>query len=187
MPKPRAISRGGLTQHPLTNDPERCAEKVADRVIEKAELVGPLPAAVLNVSAIGEQVTPQRGDQREGMLRHRMHGVVADIGDCDVVCVAVGDVDDVITGSGDGNHRSFGSRCSVSARSGTLLVMAIVASLSLCATSLAAVTGYSCHVCAEGRTTHVGLQRRAIEEHDVLRLRARSRTHPWIDPVEWAP
>jgi hypothetical protein len=93
MPKARPMAAVPLADRALADDAERGAVQIADVVREEAELLGLVPDAVLDVLPVGEQVAPQRQDHRERVLRHRVHRVVADIGDGDAVRLAIGDVD----------------------------------------------------------------------------------------------
>jgi len=76
--------------------------QITDVVSEEAELIGFVPNAVLHVLPIGEQIAPQRQDHCESVLGHRMHRVIADIGDGDAVFLAVRNIHDVVAG---GRHR----------------------------------------------------------------------------------
>ena len=60
-----------------------------------------LPAPALDRIAVGEDVPPEREDQREGVLGHRMDGVVADVRDEDAALGAGAKVDIVGPGGGD--------------------------------------------------------------------------------------
>src|SRR5260370_41046719 len=85
--------RGALTDRTLADDTERGAIQIADVVREKAELVGFVPYTVLDISPVRQDVAAQSQNQGESMLRHRVHRVVASIGDGDAVLTALPHID----------------------------------------------------------------------------------------------
>ena len=90
-----------LPERAVADDAERRARESADRVVEVAELPGPLPGAVGHRLPVGADAAPQREDQRERVLGHRVHRVVADVRHDDAARRAGGDVDDVVAGGRD--------------------------------------------------------------------------------------
>ena len=87
-----------LAERAVADDAERRAGDVADRMGQEAELARLVPHPVPRVLDVGEQVAPEREDERDDMLRHGVEGVVADIDDGDAVRLAIGLVDDVGAG-----------------------------------------------------------------------------------------
>src|ERR1017187_744000 len=71
---------------------------------EETELLRLLPQAVQYVVAVGDQVAPQCQDHRERMFGYRVDGVVTDVGHRYAVCIAVGNIDDGVTGRGRGDQ-----------------------------------------------------------------------------------
>ena len=63
-----------------------------------------LPDARFDVLPVREQIAAQRQYHREGMFRHGVYRIVADIGDRDSVLLAVPDVDHVVAGGRHGDH-----------------------------------------------------------------------------------
>src|SRR5882757_8368189 len=81
--------RGSLTDGPFADDAERSPVQITDVVREKAELVGFVPYTVLDVLPVGQDIAAQCQNQGEGMLRHRVYRVVANIRHRDTVFPAI--------------------------------------------------------------------------------------------------
>jgi len=84
--------------------------QIADRVIEKAELLGTLPASVGDRLPIGEDVARQRQQHRQYVLGNGMRGVATDVRDDDAAHAAGLEVDVVGAGRGDRDHLQGGQR-----------------------------------------------------------------------------
>ena len=96
--------RRSLAEHAFADDAEGRAVQITDRVVEEAELIDLLPAALFHIFAVCDEVAPQRRDQRERVLGHGVYRVVADVRDRDAVGLAVSDIDHVVAGGGDRNQ-----------------------------------------------------------------------------------
>ncbi|CAM2166773.1 hypothetical protein PSAC2689_150179 [Paraburkholderia sacchari] len=93
------------------DDAERRAREIADRKIEETELTRFEPAPGAHGLAIGEQTAPQREDQRKCMLRHGVHGIVADVAHDDAARLARLQVHIVRPGGRNRDHAQPGCRC----------------------------------------------------------------------------
>ena len=77
-------------------------------MIEIAELVDRLPFAASHIEHIGNEAAAQRKNQRQRMLRHRIVGIIADVRHGDAMRLAIGLVDAVGAGRGDGDQFQLG-------------------------------------------------------------------------------
>ena len=93
-----------LAENTLADDAEPGALKVVDRVVEEAELAGPLPFAVQHILPERHDVAAQRQHQGEGVFRHRVDGIAADVAHRDAVRPAILLVDAIGAGGGDGDQ-----------------------------------------------------------------------------------
>ena len=82
--------------------------QIADVVGEEAELVGFLPDAIFHVLPVGQDIAAQAQNHGECMLGHRMHGVVADVGNGNAMLTAIGHIHHVVPRCGNGDHLQVG-------------------------------------------------------------------------------
>jgi hypothetical protein len=81
--------------------------KIADRMIQQAELLRFVPASGSHVVAICDQVPSQRQHQHQRVFRQRADCVSASVTDGDVVTAAIIEVDVVSAGCGNGYEFQF--------------------------------------------------------------------------------
>ena len=93
-----------LSEYTFADDAQARTREVGDRMREEAELARALPRSGDHVIAVGNDAPPQREDQGERVLRHRVDRVLADVRDRDPALPAVCLVDAVGTGRGDGDE-----------------------------------------------------------------------------------
>ena len=92
-----------LAKRTETDNPERGASDIADRMRKKAELVSALPRTVAHVLAISDQVSSLRENQRKDMFRNSVERVIPDIDHSDSVLPAIQLIDDVRASCRDGD------------------------------------------------------------------------------------
>ena len=86
-----------------TDNPEGRASDIADRMRKEAELAGALPRTVAHVLAISNQVSSQRKDQREDMLRNSIERVMTNIDHGNSILPTIQPIDDVGASCRDGD------------------------------------------------------------------------------------
>src|SRR5215471_2409740 len=81
--------RNALAERAFADDAEAGGRKVAYGMVEETELTGLLPIASEDVAAVGKDVSAQRQDQRERVLRDSVRRITADICDGDPMLLTV--------------------------------------------------------------------------------------------------
>jgi hypothetical protein len=97
-----------LPQYAFADDAQLLTEKIADRVIEEAELPGVLPAPGDDILAIGDDIALQRKDQRHYLFGDGIDRIAADVRNGDAMVAVIGLVDAIRAGGGDGNQLERG-------------------------------------------------------------------------------